>query len=105
MADLHPLTKKRGNNENNNNKQRHQLKQQQQHQPEQQSHETIESQPFRPLPKNPLDDDLPKGKLLPLKDAHLETKRLREMLPLDQNPKFVTSLDYSLTTEYNQWRL
>ena len=27
------------------------------------------------------------------------------MLPFDKNPKFVTSLDYSLTTEYNQWRL
>ena len=34
-----------------------------------------------------------------------EIQRLREMLPLDNNSKFVTSLDYSLTTEYNQWRL
>ena len=57
------------------------------------------------MQKKPLDDGLPKGKYFPLKDARLEIQRLREMLPLDQNPKFVTSLDYSLTTEYNQWRL
>ena len=57
------------------------------------------------MQKKPLDDGLPKGKYFPLKDARLEIQRLQEMLPLDQNPKFVTSLDYSLTTEYNQWRL
>ena len=48
---------------------------------------------------------MPKGKYFPLKDDRLEIQRLREMLLLDKNPKFETSLDYSLTTEYNQWRL
>ena len=112
MADLPPVTNKpraihphqRGNNKNNINKQRH-LPKKQQHQPEQQWHETIKSQPSRSLPRIPLDDDLPKGKYFHLKDARLEIQRLREMLPLDQNPKFVTSLDYSLTAEYNQWCL
>ena len=112
MADLPPLTKKprdfhprqRGH-KNNINKQRHLSKQNQQHQPGRQSHETINTQASRPLQKNPLDDGLPKRKYFPLKDDRLEIQRLREMLPLDKNPKFVTSLDYSLTTEYNQWRL
>ena len=39
------------------------------------------------------------------KKQRLEIQRLREMLPLDHNPKFVTSLDYSITAEYNQWCL
>ena len=107
MADLPPLTKKpraihprqRGHNKNNINKQRYLPKQHQQHQPGQQSHERIKSQPVQPLQKKPLDDGLLKGKCFPLKDARLEIQRLREVLPLDQNPKFVTSLDYSLTTE------
>ena len=106
MADIPPMTKKprafhprqRGN-KINIKKKRHSSKQ---NQPGQQSHET---QASRPLQKNPLDDCLPKGKYFPLKDDRPEIQRLREMLPLDKNPKFVTSLDYSLTTEYNQWRL
>ena len=67
--------------------------------------ETIKSKPFRPLPKNPLDGGLSKVKFFPLKYARLEIQRLREMLPLDQNPKFLTSLDCSLTAEYNHLRL
>ena len=29
----------------------------------------------------------------------------REMFPLKENPQFITSLDYSLRPEYNQWRI
>ena len=73
MADLPPLTKKpranhprqRCNNKNNIDKQRHLPKQHQQHQPGQQSHETIESQPFRPLQKKPIRQWFAERKTLP----------------------------------------
>ena len=41
----------------------------------------------------------------PLKKETLEHQRMRKMSPLNDNPRYIKSLDCSLTTEYNQWYL
>ena len=106
MADLPPLTKKpraihprqRG----------HTQKHHQQHQP-QQHHGQSNAKYSQPLPKNLskslIDDGLPRGRDFPEKPQRLEEQFDRERFPLNDNPQFVKSLDYSLRLEYNKWCL
>ena len=53
----------------------------------------------------PIDDGLPEGSDLPEKPKRLEEQFGREQFPLNDNPLFVKSLDYSLGPEYNKWCL
>ena len=96
MSDLPPLSKKpraihprqRGHSKHQQQHQQHR----QQHQPHQHqgtsfgqksnSHQAP-PQPFH----SSIDDGLPKGKNFPLKKVRLEHQRMREMRPLDNNPK------------------
>ena len=106
MADLPPLTKKpraihprqRGHTHKT-----HQQYQQQQHQRQPNANYP------QPLPKHInkslIDDGLPKGRDFPEKPQRLEEQFGREQFPLNDNPKFVKSLDYSLRPEYNKWCL
>ena len=120
MADLPPLAKKpraihprqRGHLNKQQHKQQHQHQHQQQyrqqHEPHQHQQTTVKSNshqaPLQPIHSS-IDDGLPKGRDFPLKEERLEHQRMREMHPLDNNPKFIKSLDYSLTMDCNQWCL
>ena len=124
MSDLPPLAKKpraihprqRGhfNKQQQQHKQQHQHQHQQQyrqqHEPHQHQQTTVghksnsHQAPLQPIHSS-IDDGLPKGRDFPLKEERLEHQRMREMHPLDNNPKFVKSLDYSLTMDCNQWCL
>ena len=124
MSDLPPLAKKpraihprqRGhfNKQQQQHKQQHQHQHQQQyrqqHEPHQHQQTTVGHKsnsyqaPLQPIHSS-IDDGLPKGRDFPLKEERLEHQRMREMHPLDNNPKFVKSLDYSLTMDCNQWCL
>ena len=84
----------------------HTHKPQQQHQPQQHQRQP-NAMYFPPLPNNLtkslIDDGLPKGSDFPEKPERLEEQFGREQFPLNDNPQFVKSLDYSLMPEYNKW--
>ena len=121
MSDLPPLSKKpraihprqrgnnnnKNNNNNNNKKRQHQPphKQQQRQEPQQHQQQLSKSNASISVTKQLLDDGLPKGSNFPLKSRRLEMQFEREMFPLKENPQFITSLDYSLKLESNQWRI
>ena len=113
MADLPPLTKKprvihprqRGHTHKKLQQQHRQQHQPHQHQGTSVGQTSNSHQAPPQPPHSSIDDGLPKVKDFPLKEVRLEHQRMREMRPLDNNPKFVKSLDYSLTMDYNHWCL
>ena len=109
MADLPPLTKKprviHPRQRGHTHKKLQQQYQQQRQEPQQHQQQPPNSKASISLTKHLLNDGLPKGNNFPLKSRRLEMQFEREMFPLKENPQFITSLDYSLKPEFNQWRI
>ena len=106
MSDLPQLTKKP--RAIHSHQRGHTHKHQKQHQPQQHQRQP-NAKYSQPLPKNftksLIDDGLPNGRDFPEKPQRLEEQCGREQFPLNDNPQFVKSLDYSLRPEYNKWCL
>ena len=106
MSDLPPLSKKpRAIHPRQRGHSKHQQQHQKQHQPQQHQRQP-NAKYSQPLPKHLIksliDDGLPKGRDYPEKPQCLEEQFGREQFPLNDNPLFVKSLDYSLRPEYNK---